>query len=232
MIVAFDLDDTLYRELDYVESGFRAVSRFLSDEFDVVPDVAFDTMVRSLEARGRGHQFNDVLDEFDLFSAARLRRLVQVYRQHEPSIKLPDESERVLTTLARAGHRLFLVTDGNHHVQARKVSALHLWDRFEHCYLTYRYGRSSSKPSPRVFELILKRTGARPAQFVYTGDNPHKDFIGPRTLGGHTIRVHTGTYARDVVDRDLDATSHVRSISQVPETIRNLEISTNPEAER
>ena len=219
MIVALDLDDTLYRELDYVESGFRAVATYLSDEYQIDPDRAFDTMMGSLNSRGRGHQFDDVLREFNLFSAGRLQRLLQVYRQHEPTITLPTESDQVLTALSEEGHLLFMVTDGNHRVQARKVTALNLWDRFEHCYLTYRYGRSASKPSTRVFELMLSRTGSDASQLAYVGDNPAKDFLGVRALGGSTIRVHTGTHADDIAQPGFDADHHIDRIGELPELI-------------
>ena len=32
-IIAFDLDDTLYQEIDFVMSGYRAVSRFVEKEY-------------------------------------------------------------------------------------------------------------------------------------------------------------------------------------------------------
>jgi len=127
-----------------------------------------------------------------------------------------------LHDLRAAGHRLFLVTDGNHHVQGRKVSALGLWDEFEHCYLTYRYGRAASKPSTRVFELMLRRTGAAACDLVYVGDNPHKDFVGVRSLGSATIRIHTGSFKDDVVAPDHDGDYHINEISELPSLIVQL----------
>ncbi len=222
MIVALDLDDTLYRELDYVESGFRAVAAHAALHFDITSDTANAVLLESLAAGNRGNQFDDLLHAIDRHSIGRRNEMVQVYRQHQPDLKLPAASADALNELRAAGHRLFLVTDGNHHVQGRKVAALGLWDEFEHCYLTYRYGRWASKPSTRVFELMLKRTRAEAKDLVYIGDNPHKDFVGVRSLGASTIRIHTGSFKDDAVSRALDGDFHIDHISEVAPLVAQL----------
>jgi putative hydrolase of the HAD superfamily len=219
MIVAFDLDDTLYRELDYVDSGFHAVASHVAEAYGLDPDVALDAMHESLDAFGRGRQFDDLLERFGLFTRRRRDRLVQVYRQHRPSIALPPASDRALRSAASAGHRMFLVTDGNKVVQANKVTALGLWERFDRVYLTGRYGLTAAKPSPRVFELILRRTGARPADLVYIGDDPAKDFVGVRRIGGRTIRVRTGPHATVLARPGYDADVDVGSVGEAVESI-------------
>ena len=222
MIIGFDLDDTLYRELDYVESGFRAVASQLEAEHGIPRRHSFETMIRSLEAHGRGRQFDDVLRAHGLFTVGRRNRMVQVYRQHDPDLALPAASARVLDRCASLGNRLFLVTDGNQRVQAKKIDALDLWHRFEHCYLTYRYGRAASKPSTRVFELMLARTRAAPEQLLYVGDNPLKDFVGVRRLGGATIRVRRGHFAETDAEVGYDADVSVDAIDDVVNVIEEI----------
>lgn len=221
MIVAFDLDDTLYRELDFVESGFRAVASHVAEEFGIHSNAAYAVMRHSLEEHGRGRQFDDLLHHLGAFTVKRRNKLVQVYRRHTPRLHLPDASRSTLDALGTS-HQLFLVTDGNTIVQANKVTALDLWQRFEHVYLTSRYGRAATKPSTKVFELMLRRTGNTPDQLVYIGDNPAKDFIGVRQLGGHTIRVLTGPYATVRASSEFDADHHVATIDRVVELIPNI----------
>lgn len=219
MIVAFDLDDTLYRELDYVESGFRAVADHLHNSFGVSAEESFEVMMLSLAECGRGRQFDAVLRYHRLYSAKRRDRLVQAYRQHQPEIKLPDSSRRALLRCRELGHRMFLVTDGNHCVQARKIDSLQLWHSFEHCYLTNRYGRAAAKPSTRVFELMLRRTGATPEELVYIADDPAKDFVGIRALGGRTIRVLTGNHAAVEAQPEFDADLSVEGVKLAVEAL-------------
>ncbi|MDC3299600.1 HAD family hydrolase [bacterium] len=216
MIVAFDLDDTLYRELDYVESGFRAVACNIASSYAITERAAYDLLIESMTAHGRGRQFDDLLREVDAFTVRRRDALVQVYRQHTPEIELPEASREVLEALAGLGHRLFIVTDGNHHVQNRKVEALGVRAFVEHAYLTGRYGADATKPSTKVFELMLKRTAADASELVYVGDNPRKDFVGVRSLGGATIGVLTGGFRGETAAPGFDADLTVASIADVP----------------
>lgn len=222
MIVAFDLDDTLYVELDYVKSGFRAVADYLHNSFGVSAEGSYDVMLKSLAESGRGRQFDTVLRFHNLYSARRRDLLIQVYRQHQPAIELPESSQRALLRCQALGHQMFLVTDGNHRVQARKIDALGLWTSFEHCYLTNRYGRASAKPSTRVFELMLRRANAKPPELVYIADDPAKDFIGIRGLGGSSIRVLTGNHAAVDARPGYDADLKVPSVEAAVDVLSSL----------
>jgi putative hydrolase of the HAD superfamily len=219
MIVAFDLDDTLYRELDYVESGFGAVSQYVEQEFGIDAHNARRQLWQSLASNGRGSQFDELLKRHNLYTASRRDRLLQTYRQHDPQLALPAGSLRALESIRHAGHRLFLVTDGNHIVQAKKVEALGLNTLFEHCYLTNRYGREAQKPSSKVFELMLNRTSEEARNLVYVGDNPRKDFIGVRRLGGTTVRVHTGPFANEDALPEYDGDLHAADVTEAAELI-------------
>ena len=56
LVLVFDLDDTLYDELTYVHSGFRAVSSFLEAEYNLPAEASFPWMMERL-AGGRGDSF-------------------------------------------------------------------------------------------------------------------------------------------------------------------------------
>ena len=58
MIIVFDLDDTLYVELEYVKSGFQAVSSFLEQRFGLASEETFGAMMDILESHGRGAVFD------------------------------------------------------------------------------------------------------------------------------------------------------------------------------
>jgi putative hydrolase of the HAD superfamily len=62
-IVVFDLDDTLYPEIEYVRSGFRAVAFELEARFDVHAEEAFALLWRALQVHGRGKTFDRVLED-------------------------------------------------------------------------------------------------------------------------------------------------------------------------
>ena len=128
MIIIFDLDDTLYPELTYVHSGFRAVAKAATARFGGDPKQAFALMLDSLDKSGRGRQFNDLAAGLGVSGKAAVQWMVKIYHHHIPDIVLPASSDKVLHALD--SNPLYLVTDGHKVVQSRKISALNLWHRF------------------------------------------------------------------------------------------------------
>ncbi|HEX2953991.1 MAG TPA: HAD family hydrolase, partial [Bacillota bacterium] len=60
MVLVFDLDDTLYEELTFVKSGFRAVAGFLQERYGIPAQPSLELMLQKLEG-GRGRIFDDLL---------------------------------------------------------------------------------------------------------------------------------------------------------------------------
>lgn len=190
-VLVFDLDDTLYDELSYVDSGFRAVAQFLTDAFQVKYDAAYQSMKYRV-ARGRDRIFDDILSEFGLYSRKNVRRCLSVYRLHKPSIALYPEADACLTRFA--DWPLYIVTDGNKLVQHNKLEALGLKKRVRRYFITHRFGLRNAKPSPYCFHKICEAERVEPQQVVYIADNPNKDFVGIKPLGFPTVRVLTGQH--------------------------------------
>ena len=212
-VLVFDLDDTLYPELSYVHSGFRAVAAFLSPLLGV-PAVALAAgLVAEEAAHGRGQVFDNVLRQHGRWSKALVAACLRAYRQHQPEISLFPDAERALARFA--GRPLYLVTDGHKDVQARKVAALGLAGRVRHAYLTNRYGRHRAKPNPHVFQLICQREGVSPAEVTYVGDNVKKDFVGIKPLGFGTVRIRRGNYAHYAADEAHEAARSIDSLDEL-----------------
>jgi putative hydrolase of the HAD superfamily len=192
-VLVFDLDDTLYPELTYVHSGFRAVAAMLAERTGTDANTLVREMLMTEATQGRGKVFNEVLRTHGCLSAGMVHACLHTYRQHKPTLHLHPDAERCLTRFA--DWPLYLVTDGHKGVQARKVAALGLFERMRHAYITNRYGAHRAKPSPYCFEQICRREQVPPAQVLYVGDNPSKDFVGIRPLGFRTVRIRRGNYA-------------------------------------
>lgn len=189
--VLFDLDDTLYDEVDYCRSGFKAVAHFLDDTLGRGQSTAlFETLWRVFESGNRTTTFNEALAALELEADASLiRSLIRVYRNHKPNLRLPRDSRRILREL-RSTYRLGLLTDGYLPAQKLKVRALKLQDCFEHILYTEHLGRAAWKPSPLGFERLLAEMNIPPHQAVYVGDNAAKDFLAPNRLGMVSVQIH------------------------------------------
>jgi putative hydrolase of the HAD superfamily len=215
MILIFDLDDTLYPEIDFVKSGLRAVAIYLNRNFSWPVDESFAKMIHTLNTKGRGLVFNDLLEHHDCLKKRLVRQCVTVYRYHRPKIQLTPSAMRLLPNLPR---KPYVVTDGHKDVQNSKLDALGVKRYLEKYYITHRYGVCNAKPSIYCFNLIRKRENCNWNDMCYVGDNPRKDFVNLNQVGVHTIRVLTGGYSDVQVTTEFDARFKVNSLDE----IRNL----------
>lgn len=187
-VIVLDLDDTLYLERDYVESGLNAVGRWAERQLGL--HALGEVMICLFRQGMRGHLFDQGLERAGIAASPDLiARMLRVYRLHTPRIALAEDAERLL---ARRPPRTAyaIITDGFLDAQKRKLRAL----RLHRCGIalavcTDQWGRSGWKPSPKAFEHVQSVFGASPDRFVYVADNPNKDFHAPRQLGWQTVQI-------------------------------------------
>jgi len=224
-IVVFDLDDTLYDELDYCRSGFKAVAESLSNLVDVLsPEDIFDSLWQQLTAGNRTKTFNAALDDLGIsYDDEIIQKLIKAYRNHLPKISLPADSRDVLQQLS-GKYTLALLTDGFLPAQQLKVQALKIEKYFKCIIYTEQLGRQCWKPSSAGFEKLMQKLNAEPQDIAYVADNQVKDFIAPNKLGFSTIqiirpaRIHTSTSEAP----DAAAQYIIRKISQLPPLLEKL----------
>lgn len=223
--VVFDLDDTLYDEVDYCRSGFAAVAEHLADLRGSPPaDRIFTALWEQFSAGNRTRTFNTALDELGIpFDDRLIRRLVDVYRNHVPAITLPEDSRTVLDEL-KTKCRLALLTDGFLPAQQLKVQALGIEGYFASIVYTEQLGREYWKPSPVGFERIMHDLGVRGENAVYVADNEKKDFIAPNKLGFSTIRLIRpgGIHGATGDEPGARARQEISRIEQLPSLIEQL----------
>lgn len=186
--IVFDLDDTLFRERDYVHSGFAAVGGHLRRRRRSRIEYEQWMWRRFLSGR-RERMFDAVNKRFRLgLGPAQIARLVGIYRRHRPHIRPCRAVPELLARLRRRRLRLGLLSDGYLPAQRLKLEALKLQPCFHAVVFTEELARSAWKPSTRGFELIRRRLGAPHAACVYVADNPAKDFVAPNRLGWLTLQ--------------------------------------------
>jgi putative hydrolase of the HAD superfamily len=221
MILVFDLDDTLYSEITYVESGFRAVAGHLHSTYALNGEDSYHAMMETLKSGGRGKIFDRVLQKYGLYTQKNLRRCIAEYRAHMPGISMDGEVHKCLQRFA--GVNKYIVTDGNKMVQAKKVEALKVAPYIEKAFITSRYGLMHAKPSPYCFQRISEMENVPMSEMICVGDNPHKDFVGIKPLGCKTIRINRGMYKDFFLNADYEADVTVGNICEIThELIRRI----------
>lgn len=207
--VIFDLDDTLYSEKEYVKSGYKAVSDYLGGgyeeklwQFFEAGKPAIDELLKEL---GRENEKAEVL---------------KVYRSHKPDIHLYSGVAEMIETLKSRGTKVGIITDGRPEGQRNKLEALGL--DVDYVIITDELGGIQfRKPCDIAFRIMITRWRLNPADVVYVGDNPVKDFQAPQQLGMKSIwfRNADGIYQ----DTNKDSEWTVQNISELKVTLLHEE---------
>ena len=219
-VVVFDLDDTLYNEIEFVYSGFNAVSKYFSNKYNINKVEFFDNMVEILNKFGRGQVFDLVLKKFYIYNKINLKKSISIYRLHSPKINLPDESIETLKYIKNNNIPIYIVTDGNKIVQSKKIEALKVEKYVNKVYITHRYGLKYSKPSTYCFKKILELEKCSYNEVVYIGDNVNKDFINIKKLGFRTIRIINGMFKNVIKKEEYHAEIDINNILDVKNILK------------
>lgn len=173
-VVAFDLDDTLYKERDYVFSAIQAIA------YNLYPGREELVIRKASKAFLTGGNLLDSIDP------DRTEELLNIYRTHYPAISLSEETASLLTSLQDDGIKMAIITDGRSLTQRNKIEALDLaqYISAEDIFISEETG--ADKTHPDNFKALMRRY-PEASQFVYVADNPIKDFLWPNYLGFTTI---------------------------------------------
>lgn len=178
--IAFDLDDTLFKEREYVLTGWRAVA----DAYSEIAGMSSEDMFNMMSAAPDAF---DALLELPALSKAGIgiSDFLSVYRAHKPVLTLPDDTLATLLRLAEADISLAIITDGRSLTQRNKIEALGL-DRLiptDNILISEEIGADKLTSVP--FKQLMFRIPAD--RYYMIGDNPTKDFYHPNLLGWTTI---------------------------------------------
>lgn len=207
-----DLDDTLYREVDYVYSGYKAIGALL-EQAGVMPESEVVEFLKTSESTARG--FDDLAARIWLkcpggrFTA---KWMVDVYRTHKPVICPLPGVISTLEKLKSSGVRIGIITDGRSVTQRQKIMALGL-DRFvdsQNLIISDEIGADKTTATP--FETLASRNPEE-SRFLYIGDNPAKDFHWPNRMGWTTVELRdclkTNIHSQDIAVAEEFRPQHI-----------------------
>ena len=198
-----DLDDTIYREIDYVYSGYKAIGKILDDEGIMKCDDVVDFLKSS---QNTSRAFDDLAAQLWLTHPGcrfDVEWMLDVYRYHAPSdLKpLPGVIE-TFEKLKKAGEKIGIITDGRSVTQRAKFNALGLGEFVSPQNLIISEEIGADKNTSLPFEIIVSRNPDESC-FVYIGDNPAKDFRWPNRLGWTTVELKDGLKT-NIHSQDID----------------------------
>jgi putative hydrolase of the HAD superfamily len=219
--IIFDLDDTLYPERKFVESGYRAVARHIAHYYGGDFDALVCNMMSTWKDHGKKMVFPVLLKEFPEIPVC-MSELIHVYRRHAPQISMFPGYRELLQELS-SHYRIGVITDGIPEVQERKVMALGLAGMVNSIIYTWKYGPVRQKPHPLPFRLMLASLQTYPECSLFVGDNPEKDWKGAQASGMKYVHVRT-----PLSDADSESAAEevpepaIQSLHQLPQILQDL----------
>ncbi len=177
--LVFDLDDTLYKERDYVRSCLDWFAHALSAQGYPTPDGA--ARLHALFEAGERDPIGVLCTQAGV-DAREKAALIEAMRAHAPAIELTPGAAALLSRLRAENLPYSIVTNGRGITQRRKLAALGLEDPLS---LSISEETGAPKPERRAFALAARAHGD--ARYFYIGDNPKHDFAAPNALGWTTV---------------------------------------------
>lgn len=173
-VICFDLDDTLYKEIDYLKSAYKEIAE------SVGHSEAAGQMLDWYQAGENA--FKKLIETYCL--TVSIADLLKTYREHFPDIHLDEGVKEYLIGLKEDGAKLGLISDGRSLTQRNKIKALGLEGFFDIEIISEEFG--SEKPCLKNYQAVMDKFPGRKV-FVYVGDNTAKDFVAPNQLGWRTV---------------------------------------------
>lgn len=190
ILVAFDLDDTLYKERNWAIEGYKCVGNYLQSQYGLLQNEVTEVMSRALALRG--NPFDALAkwasEHFNIDLEPEISNLLWIYRYHPTSVQLPADSFDTLSRLLIWHVPTALVTDGRCYTQKEKIECLglHIYFPLNMIFISGCLGKNSCKKDDEVFRKIMEENSGC-IKFYYVGDNPAKDFRIPSSLGWTTV---------------------------------------------
>ena len=183
-LVLLDLDDTLYRETDYISSVVK--------EFCKINLIDLKIANKALHEFERESHL-DILDfflrRFERMDKFHKDQIFDIYCNSKVKINLYNGVLDFLKNQIPPNIHLAILTNGVIQVQKNKVKLLGLDESVKKIFYARDSGSKFEKPHPISYQTVLNYFNIPAKNSVMVGDNLKNDFLGARNLGIEAILV-------------------------------------------
>lgn len=162
-VIVFDLDDTLYNELDFLKSAYKHIAQYL-EPINWKPLYAF--MFSSY--RCQMNVFEVISDKYK----TDIKVFIDMYRGHKPDIVLFEGVQNVLNSIKNKNGKTGIITDGRSITQRGKIEAFGIVNLIDYVIISDEIG--TEKPDQENFKAITTFNYRK--SYWYIADNLKKRF--------------------------------------------------------
>ena len=176
--IVFDLDDTLYKEIDFVKSAYIYVCKYIRSRFGI------DFFSQIQECIDNGINFYDyIISKLHHKHNFSIEKYLELYRFHYPKLSLSTDTTEFLNNISDRKIGFSIITDGRSISQNNKIKALGL----SHLAQNIIISEETAYKKPHVINFKIIEKVYPDKKFLYIADNTSKDFLAPNTLKWDTV---------------------------------------------
>ena len=176
--IVFDLDDTLYKEIDFVKSAYIYINNFINNRYKIDLYSEIESCLKNEISFYDCIQTNS--PEIKGFT---LQKYLELYRFHHPSISFSVEVSEFINKIMESNIEFSVITDGRSISQRNKIESLGISQIIKNIIISEETGYE--KPHLNNFKILDQMYPDK--TFVYIADNTSKDFLAPNILKWNSI---------------------------------------------
>lgn len=194
-IVVFDVDDTLYDQIDPFKKAMTEVFPEIMEVLEVSMSQLYlrfryySDKVFHLTENGtlpleemRVYRITEAMRDFSyVISTEQAQDFQESYQKNQGQIVLKKEMEDIITNLNENNITMLILTNGPTEHQKRKIKQLGLESFLDEKKVFISEEVGLAKPNREIFEHIENRFASSfPSDFIYVGDSYENDVMGAK----------------------------------------------------
>lgn len=175
--VIFDLDDTIYPEIEYLKQAYRFIAQSVikvESSLDTTEDEIFNFLIYTFTNEGRNKLFQKMREKFNInfFSLENFLSCLHNVPLKKNELEVYSHIHKLLISLSKQNKLIFILTNGNISQQRNKVNSLDLNPSIfnEIIYASSR-GREYEKPHSFFIDKIMSDYSLKCNQILLIGDS-------------------------------------------------------------
>lgn len=188
--IACDLDNTLVDFMGFKRKATMAAAKaMVAAGLKANPEEVYKRLFEIYDQYGIEHKkaISKMLWEkyhvrdFNFFEKVQQAGLIAYLKKEFTSMRLYPGVNATLGKLRKKGLKLYIVSDAPRNMAWWRLNQVGLASTFD-TVVTFD-DSLEAKPSKLPFKALLRRTGLKPKEILFVGDDPEKDIKGAKKFG-------------------------------------------------
>lgn len=192
--VIFDIDNTMYSFDNAHKRAMEALGAYAEKTFGMkfeqlealvkkCMDIVKERTGENCAAwHNRLLRFQCLLEQIGDTDYQKAMEMYHVYWDTVLEMMEPEPGLiELILRLKEKGIKIGIGSDMTAYIQYKKLKKLGVLQYLD--FLVTSEEAGAEKPTPRFFELCVKKAGCRPKECIFIGDSPEKDVLGPAKCG-------------------------------------------------